>query len=263
MPFTPAHVAAALPFRRSRLIWSALIVGTIAPDLEYYVRLNADGRYGHTLAGTFLVTLPLAFGTLWLFHRFVKEPFVELMPDGLRRRLTVYLGGFGFGGAARFSLIIAPLLVGIVTHLVWDSFTHPNGWPVLHWATLRHRVHMPLIGGVPVYKILQHASTLLGIAILLVWLLAWYRTAEVCSASPGRSQDGWPKRKSLTLLAMAGIAAVGALTRALAGTGIPSSRVAIPRFLGPFVVTLIAIVWWEFVVLGILRSKRRPQETPN
>ena len=46
MPFTPAHVAAALPFRRTRLIWSALIVGTIAPDLEYYVRLNADGRSG-------------------------------------------------------------------------------------------------------------------------------------------------------------------------------------------------------------------------
>src|SRR5579871_128427 len=32
VPFTVSHAAAALPFRRARLVTSALVVGTMAPD---------------------------------------------------------------------------------------------------------------------------------------------------------------------------------------------------------------------------------------
>ena len=88
MPFTPAHIAAVLPFRRTRMLWSALVVGAVAPDLEYFLRMSPQGRYGHTLAGLFVFTLPLGLLTLWLFHAFVKAPFVDLMPDSLARRLA-------------------------------------------------------------------------------------------------------------------------------------------------------------------------------
>jgi hypothetical protein len=37
VPFTLAHGAAALPFRRFHLVFSALLVGTFAPDFEYLV----------------------------------------------------------------------------------------------------------------------------------------------------------------------------------------------------------------------------------
>src|SRR5277367_2533888 len=121
MPFTPAHVAAVLPFRRSRLIWSALVVGAMAPDFEYFLRMSPQDRYGHTLTGLFLFTLPLALLTLWLFHAYVKAPFIEVMPSGLERRLAPGASKFRFGGAAQFALIIASLLVGIGTHLIWDS----------------------------------------------------------------------------------------------------------------------------------------------
>jgi len=62
---------------------------------------------------------------LWLFHTFVKLPVARLLPDAIQRRLTCRLGEFGFGGAARFALIVGSILLGIATHLVWDSFTHP------------------------------------------------------------------------------------------------------------------------------------------
>ena len=39
MPFTLSHAAAALPFRRTRLIKSALVIGCFAPDFEYFIPL--------------------------------------------------------------------------------------------------------------------------------------------------------------------------------------------------------------------------------
>ena len=37
MPFTGSHAAAVLPFARSRLPASALVIGSVAPDLPYYL----------------------------------------------------------------------------------------------------------------------------------------------------------------------------------------------------------------------------------
>src|SRR5215207_10039344 len=40
MPFTPSHMAAALPFVRTPLIPSAIAIGTMAPDVPYFVPLG-------------------------------------------------------------------------------------------------------------------------------------------------------------------------------------------------------------------------------
>ena len=117
MPFTLAHAAAALPFRRSSLVVSALIIGTMAPDFEYFLRLRADHGFGHTLKGAFLMTLPLALFVLWTFHAFVKRLVADLLPDRLQRRLTGHLDGFRFWGTGRTAVIVGSILLGISTHL--------------------------------------------------------------------------------------------------------------------------------------------------
>ena len=259
MPFTPAHVAAVLPFRRSRLIWSALVVGAMSPDFEYFLRMSPQDRYGHTLAGVFFFTLPVGLITLWLFHAYVKAPFVELMPDRLERRLAPCAGKFRFGGASRFVLIVASLLVGIATHLIWDSFTHGNTWTTRHWAALGDRVQVLDIGFVPLYKLLQQVSTVVGLAILLVWLVAWYRGGEVGGEVELRNEDrthAWPPRKIVTLAAITAIAAVGAAFRAVTAIGIPSNHSTLALFVGDLAVTMIALMWWQLVALGIWRSRR-------
>jgi hypothetical protein len=101
VPFTPAHGAAALPFRRLHLVFSGLLVGTFAPDFEYFLRLSPDGGFGHTVLGTFVLTLPLALLVLWLFHTFVKLPVARLLPDAIQRRLASHLDEFGFGVTGR------------------------------------------------------------------------------------------------------------------------------------------------------------------
>jgi hypothetical protein len=227
VPFTLSHAAAALPFRRWHLVPSALVIGTFAPDFEYLLRLSPSGRFGHTLVGSFVFTLPLALVVLWIFHAFVKRPTAMLLPEAIQRRLQDHLDGFRFGGVARFILIIASILLGIATHLLWDSFTHSTAWPYHRWSLLRRSFTLPIVGNLPLYKILQHGSTVFGIAILSIWLANWYRTTEPC----GRlTKNLSPMRKAVVIAVVATVALVGAIARALVGIGMTNGRFVLNKF---------------------------------
>lgn len=252
MPFTPAHAAAALPLRRLGLVWSALVIGTFAPDLEYFIRLSPGHGYGHTLTGSIFLSLPLAILTLWLFHSFVKAPFIELLPDGIRSRLVYPRTEFQYRGAARLMWIVVSILLGMATHLAWDSFTHANTYFYRHWPVLRMQMHLPILGIVPFYKVLQHASTILGLGALLIWFLLWYRKAQVLP-----SRDGYkglrPARKATIFLVAMAVALLAGVARTVAALGIPSNHSAAKQAVGLFVVTWVAVMWWEFVLYGVSR----------
>jgi hypothetical protein len=253
VPFTLAHGAAALPFRRFHLVFSGVLVGTFAPDFEYFLRLSPDDGFGHTLLGTFVLTLPLALLVLWLFHAFVKLPTTRLLPDAIQRRLANHLDEFGFGGVARFALIVGSILLGIATHLAWDSFTHPNTWPYRHWSILSQPLHVPMVGAIPFYKVFQHGSTILGIGVLAIWLVFRYRTTE--PSCHLLSNPASPMRKIATGSFVVTIALVGGIIRAAAAVGIPSDHPAEKRFVGLLVVTAIALVWWQLVAYGVFTSR--------
>jgi amino acid transporter len=148
----------------------------------------------------------------------------------------------------------------MATHLAWDSFTHPNTWLYRNWQVLREPVNGTTFGAVPTYKVLQHGSTIIGLAALVIWLFLWYRNAKV-STLPEARDEIRPVRKLLILLAVTAIALFGAALRATAAIGIPSNHLATKRFVGLFLVTSISIVWWEFVLYGISRTRRQARTT--
>ena len=260
MPFTPAHAAAALPFRRLGLVPSALVIGTLAPDFEYFLHPGPNGRYGHTLPGVFFLSLPLALLVLWMFHAFVKRPFVELLPDGLQRRLVTHLGEFRFGGPARFLLIVASAFLGIATHVLWDSFTHSNTWPYHHWAVLRQMMDLPFMGMIPTYRILQHGSSLAGSGIVAIWFWIWYGN----STPSNRAVSGSISRKRAVVALVAAVAILGGLLRAVMGAGAFSGAYSFRKFASQTAVTAIALAWWQLVAYGIFfwRSANRDSSRP-
>lgn len=249
VPFTLAHSAAALPLRRLRLVLSALVIGTFAPDFEYFLHFSPSGRFGHTLLGSLVLTLPLALLVLWIFHAIVKIPVIHLLPNAIQRRLHDHVYEFRFRGVSRSLLIVVSVLLGIATHLVWDAFTHSHTWPYHHWSVLRQQLQFPILGQIPCYKALQHASSIIGTGVLAAWFMHWYRTTEPSQRLLGESLP--LARKGKIIATVTTVALLGAIARALAGIGTPTNHLILRRFVGQAVVTAIALVWWQLVAYGL------------
>ena len=253
MPFTLSHAAAALPFRRTRLVMSALVIGCFAPDFEYFIPFAHHGSFGHSLPGVFVLDLPLSLIVLWLFHRYAKEPLAACLPASARARLQLGPRTLSIDSLSRFALIVFSILVGIATHILWDSFTHSGNWISHHLRFLSVDVSLPLFGPRPWYGILQYVSSALGIVILLLWGIHWYRDAVPVQSKPDRKLV---KGDRIALACLFLIALFAALVRAIA-LGVPNGVHGAQRFMTIAAITGIAVFCSEIVIYGVVRNRIR------
>jgi len=201
MPFTLSHAAAALPFQKLKPVWPALVIGTFAPDLQYFIWISDEDRSGHHFPGIVMLAIPLALLLLWLFEWCVKGPAIELLPGSLQSRLQGKVQPLSFWGWGRFASIVVWIAIGIATHVLWDSFTHYSTWITERWSIFHQIVPLPFHHQPMVYKILQHGSTIFGILALAAWFVAWYRRTV-----PQPNTDGpelSPSRKFAVVFIMA------------------------------------------------------------
>ncbi|GAA3954601.1 DUF4184 family protein [Hymenobacter algoricola] len=193
MPFTPAHPALILPLLRPCRRWlsaTGLVLGAMAPDFEYFLRLRPDGIYGHTLAGIFWLDLPLIILFTALFHSLVKQPLAACLPALLRRRLGPLTRPPWPLRRAVSAPVLLGGLVGTVSHLFWDAFTHEDGFVVLRWPALQVPLHL-LHGSFPIYTWLQLGSTLLGLLVILGYLLQLPTFPERAGVPPSVRLKFW------------------------------------------------------------------------
>lgn len=257
MPFTLAHAAAAYPLRRTGLVLSALIIGTFAPDLEFFLRFAPEGPFGHTARGFFVFSLPVAFAVFWLFHDVVKEPLAALMPAAVRKRITPGIYPFSF---RRLLLVLFSLLVGASTHLLWDAFTHGGYWPGRHFHWFWKTVTVPLLGELHYYKVLQYASTVFGLDVVFFWFLHWLRTAPTQDQPAGSSVPLNQTRAARVLIPASVL--LGALVRTLVGVSRPESPREFQTWLVEFVVTAISLTWLELMMWGFTLPVRVHSDLP-
>ena len=170
MPFTVAHVVAARPLWRAvggRLPLSAVAVGSVAPDLEYLWHLDTERTIGHDLWGAVVLDMPLALALLALWHGLFKRALAALVSR--RFRPAIDTGPFPFGPLRRFGVVVLGVLVGVAGHLVWDGFTHRDGFITTRVWFLREAIGRP-----HVYDLFNYASTVFGLGVLGWW---WWRSA--------------------------------------------------------------------------------------
>jgi len=253
MPFTLSHAAAALPFRRTHLVMSALVMGTFAPDFEYFIPFWHHGAFGHTLAGVFEFDLPVALVALWAFHHYAKEPLAACLPEGARDRLHLGPRSLSISSPSQLALIAFSILVGIATHIVWDSFTHPAYWLYYHWHFLRTTMWVPLFGRRLWCDILQYISSVLGLVIILLWYLHWYRNAQPVHV---RSKRRSATRDRIAVVSAFIIALVVAVMRA-AASGVPNGVHGAQRFMAAAAITAITALWIQLLIYGFIRNHRR------
>lgn len=177
MPFTfIAHQAPALAIKIAKPSWfcgTALAIGSMAPDLEYILRASILGTIGHTGAGQLIFCLPVTLALTYVVTQIVAEPAARHLPKGK----PFYFGDYAaLAVSARrphyWLRAVPSALVGSGSHVVWDAFTHRDGFFALWWG------YAPIVlitnerWGLTLVQALQHTSTLVGGACTLA-MLAW------------------------------------------------------------------------------------------
>ena len=89
MPFTPAHTAIILPLLRfdNRYVSStALIIGSMAPDFEYFLKFSVDSKFSHTWSGVLYFDIPVVIFLALIFHGVVKNNLIHNLPRWLQQK---------------------------------------------------------------------------------------------------------------------------------------------------------------------------------
>jgi uncharacterized protein DUF4184 len=184
MPFTISHAAAVLPLRRftrRTLPLAALMIGSMSPDFSYFLPGEWSQIPTHTFAGLFWFCWPVGLAVWLVFVQVLEAPTRALLPEPWRSRIAASNARITFPTLA---LASAAVVIGAVTHLTWDAFTH-RYTPVteaMPWL----RVVVFKIGYVPIrlYKVLQHLSSIFGLAVLIVWAWRQRRAPQITTSDP-------------------------------------------------------------------------------
>jgi hypothetical protein len=185
MPFTPAHPAVVLPLLRKKwLSATGLIIGSVAPDFEYFFKLSVDSQHSHTLPGLLYFDLPVTLVLSAVFHQVVTQNLIRNSPAFLQRRFQDTLKvEFTRFVASRWLIFTVSAIIGSASHIFWDGFTHGDGYFVKNLPDIYS--HYVPYGGVkyPLFYALQHFSTVFGLASVALYIL-WKKPSEGTIVKP-------------------------------------------------------------------------------
>lgn len=180
MPFTPSHAIVALPLLRTPLVPAALAIGAMTPDLPLFTRgLGLGYLFTHSVVNVGFTAL-IALVLLLLWRVVLRPGLVALAPDALARRLPETWSQSGRaiardalrgpGGRGGPWLLAASLVIGVLSHIGWDLFTHERRWGVEALPALQQ-----MWGPMPGYRWLQHGSSVVGLVVIAGFMLRWVR----------------------------------------------------------------------------------------
>ncbi|MFJ3635941.1 DUF4184 family protein [Streptomyces sp. NPDC090112] len=195
MPFTLSHAAAVLPAlrrtgrARGPLVASALVLGSFAPDTFYFTDavvegVMAYGAFTHSLPGvlTLDAVLTAVLVGCWLL---LREPLTALLPRRAQGRVHAFVRGEQWRAHRRLPALAAwfyvSAVVGSLTHVVWDSFTHLDRWGTNAMPWLGE----PVAFGFPAYTFLQYGSSAVAACVLLWFTVTGLRRTPAAAVPAG------------------------------------------------------------------------------
>jgi hypothetical protein len=196
MPFTLSHVAAVVPGYRPLArahLFSAAVIGSMAPDFGVLLPESLARWQTHSVQALFSFCLPGGLLAWWLMQSLIKPAALEVLPDGPWARARAQHPARVPASARGWLGVACAILLGAMTHLVWDAFTHDDARGVRMLAVLDD--YGPGFAGhsLRLYAWLQYGSSVLGLAVLTLALASWLRHAPAplpaerrCLARPER-----------------------------------------------------------------------------
>lgn len=177
IPLTiPAHQAPVLPLKLWRPDWfdaTALCVGSVVPDLLY----PFVGLWSHTFTAL-VVVVPVSMLIATLLRRSAGASVFPQFPDLGAMRLHSYAV---IGRRRPLAVVTAgSAVIGALSHIVIDAFTHDPGWGA-RWLHLdEHWVAMPFRSDVSAARALQYVghSVASVVGLLLFYYIGRHRLLE-------------------------------------------------------------------------------------
>ncbi len=164
MPFTLSHAVLAPPISKltgNRLPIAALAIGTMVPDL-FRLFTNSDYSGSHEWSGLIFPNLLVGIIFCLLWYTLYRPMLLAFF--GLNKPLNI-------GSVNRFCgfviAIIASVIIGTVTHIVWDGLTHVDFRTFAFKEILMQPVSL-FDHSYPLHRVLQ-----IGLSALALPVLGW------------------------------------------------------------------------------------------
>jgi len=178
MPFTPVHPAIVLPLKFLPKKWislTALIVGSVMPDLESFIKLRPEKHLSHTWMGFLYLGMPAGILLSFFFHNVIRDPLIANLPFFLQKRFSKFSG---FNWTKQFKehwfVVIVCLFIGGASHFFWDSFSH-FGWITDRFPRVRGNVYL-FDYELEIRYLIQYINTMLGGIIILIFIFRMQAT---------------------------------------------------------------------------------------
>ena len=243
----PAHQLLVVPLiriRGGRLPGAALAVGSVLPDVAFVVGGYPLSGPAHELYGPLFLAPTLGVALYVYAERVLAPGLRRAVPERWARLFVTR----GIPPARGWGWVLLALLIGAVTHVVLDGFTHHWMWPA------RDLYGDIYIGPQRLTRWLQHATSLVASIFAIVWARRRIRACPPTVEAPG-----WRRRLGLAIAAAfaGGVAGLG-LGLALFGTPVVPHDYA--TLLCPM--ADVALVAWT---LGLRRGldRRAPRAAPG
>jgi hypothetical protein len=131
-----SHQAVVLPLKIAAPRWTsgtALVLGSMAPDVEYFLRGYPMSVVSHTWLGQLTFCLPVTLVLYWVVTRVIAEPVAAHVPEGGEMHLHDYAllrhQPSGLGG---WAIVAASALIGSSSHVALDRLVAVLGGVPYH-----------------------------------------------------------------------------------------------------------------------------------
>jgi len=142
----------------------------MSPDFEFFLRMKVGENVGHHWYGIFLFDFPLSILLCLLFHNLIRNGLIENLSPWFSSRFwsARNLNWNQYALDHKLGLIIS-IFIGILSHLLWDAFTHFDGEFVLLFPFLASDIPIGTFR-LPIYLLLQILSSLVGLSYMYLYI---------------------------------------------------------------------------------------------
>lgn len=217
----------------------------MAPDLDLALPVRLTRAQTHGRLALFTFALPVGLAVWALFQVLIKPALIEVLPNRVFARLRTDHFGPRLRSWHTWLGAAAAVLFGALTHDIWDGFTHEDGVGVRMLPFLDD--YGPELGShpVPLYRWLQHGSSVIGLLIVLIAVWLWVRHAPKEHAPLERRLSAGERHVWVAIYVLIPALLVGAAMLRIHLNGWP-------RLLSSAALTLFAVLAFDGSALSLI-----------